>query len=120
VRRAGPVDLLKVMGVGAVAGAATSVLPLARARTSSGPYGVTGSQIALKVPAGAAAAFLGVLLLQKGVGGLSAATGNAAYFYAVVVGFAQQTLTHLVDRQAQGISDAATFVAARWFSEVLG
>jgi hypothetical protein len=103
----GQIDLLKVMGVGAVAGTVTSVVPLTSAQTSSGPYSATGAQIALKVPAGAALALVGVLLLQTNIGGLKAATGDLAYFYAVIFGFAQQTLTRLVDKQAQGIAAAA-------------
>jgi hypothetical protein len=105
--RFGLVDLLTVMGVGALAGTVTSVLPLARARTPSGPYGVAGAQILLKAPAGAAAAFLGVLLLRKGLGSLNAATGDAALFYAVVFGLAQQTLTQLVDGQAAKLVNGA-------------
>jgi hypothetical protein len=100
--------LLNVMLVGAIAGAGTTVFPLAKARSSGGPYGVSGAQAALKVPAGAAAALLGVLLLHAGVGGLKPATGDVVWFYAVVFGLSQQALTHLVDRQAQAISGSAT------------
>jgi hypothetical protein len=103
----GKIDLLKVMGVGAAAGTLTSVVPLAKAQGSSGPYSATGAQIALKVPAGAAFALLGVLLLQTDIGGLKPATGGVAYFYAVIFGFAQQTFTQLVDKEAQAISAAA-------------
>jgi hypothetical protein len=102
------IDLLKVMGVGALAGAVTSVVPLARAQKASGPYSATGPQMLLKVPAGAGLAFLGVVFLKPGVGGLRPATGDLQYFYAVIFGFAQQTLTQLVDKQARVMTGAAS------------
>jgi len=96
-------DLRIVMGIGGLAGIVTTVLPLSKARTPSGPYGVAGAQALLKVPAGAATALLGVLLLQTGFGGLKPATGATAQFYAVLFGFSQQTFTRVVDRQASSI-----------------
>ena len=93
-----------VIGVGALAGAATTVLPLASATSLSGPYSVTTVQALLRVPSGALAALISVLLLREGLSGLKPATGNTALFYAVLFGFGQTALLKLLDRQASELS----------------
>lgn len=100
--------VLVIVVIGGVAGTLTTVLPLSTAPKAIGPYAVTGAQALLKVPAGAAAALLGVLLLRHGLGGFSPAKGDAAIFYAVLFGFSQQLLTRLVDTQAEELVKGVT------------
>ncbi len=90
---------LRVMGLGALAGAVCAILPLAYSVEQRGPYGTRTAQAILKVLAGAAVALLGVILLRKGLGGLAPARDGTALFYAVILGFGQQVLTGLVDKR---------------------
>jgi hypothetical protein len=113
-----------VIGIGAVAGAVTAVIPLISAGRPHGPYTLATAQALLRIPAGGAAALLGVLVLREGFASLQPAVGDAAVFYAVVFGLAQHILTRLVDRRAEalltgspaepeGLPDALTFFRNR-------
>jgi hypothetical protein len=98
-------DHRTVILIGALAGALTGVLPLTSSTKLTGPYGVTSVQALLKIPAGAAAALLGVYLLGGGgIGPLGPAIGANATFYAVVFGLSQQALTSIADRQAESLA----------------
>jgi hypothetical protein len=59
----------------------------------------------LKLPMGALTAFLGLLLIRAGfVPGLSALDSSEQIIaWALVLGFAQQLFTYLVDRQANDV-----------------
>ena len=92
--------LQQVMGIGALAGTATSILPLVRAQRPSGPYGIAGIQSILKIPAGALTALLAVIVLQNGVLTPHGLRVGETYVWAVVFGFSQQALTGLIDQRA--------------------
>jgi hypothetical protein len=89
--------------VGAGAGLLTTALAWRGLTQLSGPYAVNTAQAALKVPAGAAAAVLGVILVKSGIiSGLNV-NSSVAYGYAVVFGLSQQALTQVVDNAAKKI-----------------
>jgi hypothetical protein len=99
--------LREVMGIGALAGAATSVLPLVGAQKPTGPYGIAGAQAVLKIPAGALSALLAAIVLQNGLITPNGPTSGQIFVYAVVFGFSQQALTGLVDKQAGAVAGAS-------------
>jgi hypothetical protein len=74
-------------------------------RGTSTPYRVPLALALLKLPAGALTAVVGLLLMRGGfVPGLSALDTSAQIIaWAVLFGYAQQLLTQLVDRQANGV-----------------
>jgi hypothetical protein len=96
-------DGFRTLVIGAVAGVLTTALAWRDLTHLAGPFAVNTAQAALKVPAGAAAALLGVLLVRSGIiSGLSV-TSSTAYGYAVVFGLSQQALTQVVDNAAKKI-----------------
>jgi hypothetical protein len=96
-------DGFRTLVIGAVAGVLTTALAWRDLTHLAGPFVVNTAQAALKVPAGAAAALLGVLLVRSGIiSGLSV-TSSTAYGYAVVFGLSQQALTQVVDNAAKKI-----------------
>jgi hypothetical protein len=93
----------RTLVIGAVAGVLTTTLAWRNLTHLSGPFAVNTAQAALKVPAGAAAALLGVLLVRSGIiSGLNV-TSSIADGYAVVFGLSQQALTQVVDNAAKKI-----------------
>jgi hypothetical protein len=89
--------------VGAGAGLLTTALAWRNLTHLTGPFAVNTAQAALKVPAGAVSAILGVILVKSGIiSGLSV-TASAAFGYAVVFGLSQQALTQVVDNAAKKI-----------------
>jgi hypothetical protein len=89
------------MVIGAVAGLLTTALAWRTLTHLPGPFAVSTAQAALKVPAGAAAALLGVVLVRSGIlSGLSVGPSTADG-YAVVFGLSQQALTQVVDNAAK-------------------
>jgi hypothetical protein len=97
--RAPPADL----AVGAGAGMLTTALAWRNLTHLSGPFAINTTQALLKIPAGAASALLGVILVKSGViSGLNV-TGSVAYGYAVIFGLSQQALTQAVDNAAKKI-----------------
>jgi hypothetical protein len=92
------------MGLGALAGLASSVLTLTTASAVPGPFGLVLPQVPLKIAAGSLTALLAVLILV--VAGLAQLkTGSrGAFAYAVIFGFAQQAFTQLVDTQIKELS----------------
>jgi len=96
-------DGFRYLVIGAVAGLLTTALAWRNLTHLGGPFAVSTAQAALKVPAGAAAALLGVLLVRSGIiSGLSASP-SIADGYAVVFGLSQQALTQVVDSAAKKI-----------------
>ena len=90
--------------VGAGAGLLTTALAWRNLTHLTGPFAINTTQAALKVPAGATAAVLGVILVQSGI--ISGLTVNSAsaYGYAVVFGLSQQALTQVVDSAAKKVA----------------
>jgi hypothetical protein len=92
------------LAVGAGAGMLTTALAWRNLTHVQGPYAVSTAQALLKVPAGAASALLGVVLVRSGViSGLNV-NASTAYGYAVVFGLSQQALTQVVDNAAKKIA----------------
>jgi hypothetical protein len=92
------------LAVGAGAGMLTTALAWRNLTHVEGPYAVSTAQALLKVPAGAASALLGVVLVRSGmISGLNV-NASTAYGYAVVFGLSQQALTQVVDNAAKKIA----------------
>jgi hypothetical protein len=92
------------LAVGAGAGMLTTALAWRSLTHLDGPFAVSTAQAMLKVPAGAVAALLGVVLVRSGViSGLNV-SASTAYGYAVVFGLSQQALTQVVDNAAKKIA----------------
>ncbi|TCO50286.1 hypothetical protein EV646_102360 [Kribbella antiqua] len=95
------IELWGVLGglVGAVAG-------LRNLRGSSQPVGLQLAQIALKIPAGALTAVVGVVLLQAALTPTTqAVAGGKLAALAIIFGAAQEALTTFVDRTAGNLLD---------------
>jgi hypothetical protein len=107
--RAGPsgVDVILIAGLGLLGGALAAAFAIRNIRGTSTPYDIPIALAALKVPTGALTAVAGLLLLRgQFVPGLSALDSQQQILaYALVLGYAQQLFTRLVDRQAQSILD---------------
>ena len=92
------------MGIGALAGLATSVVTFTTATAVPGPFSVVLPQALLKMATGALTALLAVVLLVVG-GFAELKTGSrGALAYAVIFGFSQQALTRLVDGRVKGLA----------------
>jgi hypothetical protein len=86
---------------GAIGGLVGVLVALRRIRGFGGPYGLPFAQTVLKVLAGAATALLGIVIVQSQViPGLATANDKALAAYAALFGFAQESVTRFVDRQA--------------------
>jgi hypothetical protein len=86
---------------GAVGGLVGVLVALRRIGGVRGPYALPIVQTALKVPAGAVIALFGLLILQSSLlPGLALVDDKALAAYAALFGFAQESVTRLVDRQA--------------------
>ena len=102
-------DAPLVLAIGLTAGAFAAALSVRNIRGTSTPYGVPVAIAWLKLPAGALTALFGMLMLHGAfIPGLSALdTQGQIIAYAVVLGYAQQLFTRLVDSQAQAVLDKA-------------
>jgi hypothetical protein len=100
-------DVAIVMALGLAGGALASAVAIRGVQGTSTPYIVPLSSAGLKLPAGALTAFFGLLLLQgRFVPGFTALdTQPQVLAYAIVLGYAQQIATRLVDRQANQVLD---------------
>lgn len=95
--------------VGALGALLAAAIALSRQRRFQAPYGLPLAQVLLKVVAGTATALFGVVLLQNGVLGVTAAaSGQAILAYAALFGYAQQAATKQVDAKAKSLLGAAT------------
>ena len=96
--------LREAMGIGAAAGAASTVTALPTGTAISGPFGVLTAQALLKVVTGALTGWLGVLLMV--FGGISAlkVQGTGVILFAILFGFSQQLLTQMVDKQVGSLT----------------
>lgn len=92
--------VFEIEAIGALGGLLGVALMLTKLRTAPTRYNVVAAQAVLKPAAGAAAALIGVLLLQSGLIVSPVATGTAAMLaYAAAFGFSQQLLTRFIDKQ---------------------
>ncbi len=93
----------KFMLVGAGCGLLTTALTWRNLTHLTAPFAVNTAQAALKVPAGAVSAVLGVILVRSGIISGLKVNSDVAYGYAVVFGLSQQALTKVVDNAAKKI-----------------
>jgi hypothetical protein len=102
---AAPGDYLVVELVGLVAAGVASAAVLRKINGSSTPYSVPVALAALKLPAGALTAVLGLLLMRGGfVPGLTALDNSAQIVaWALVFGYSQELFTKFVDRRGQSV-----------------
>lgn len=98
-------DVVVVAVLGLLGGALAAAVSIRNLRGTATPYDVPIALALLKVPAGALTA-VGALIAIRGdfVPGLSALDSQEQVLaYALVFGYAQQLLTGLIDRQADGL-----------------
>ncbi|MEU6273012.1 hypothetical protein ABZ871_11460 [Streptomyces populi] len=101
-------DYLVVEIVGLVAAGVAAASALRKIRGTSTSYPVPVTLAALKIPAGALTAVLGLLLMRGGfVPGLTALDSSAQIIaWAVIFGYSQELFTKWVDRQGQRILES--------------
>lgn len=101
-------DIGIVAGLGLVGGALAGAFAIRNIRGTSIPYDVPLALAFLKVPIGALTAVVGILLLGGGfVPGLSELDSQRQILaYALLLGYAQQVGTQLIDKQAQSLLNA--------------
>jgi hypothetical protein len=93
---------------GAFGGVVGALVALRRINGFRGPYGLQFAQIALKLPAGAFIALFALVLLQSAIlPPLASVAGGKLAAYAVLFGFAQESVTRMVDQQAGRLLGAA-------------
>jgi hypothetical protein len=93
---------------GAFGGVVGALVALRRINGFRGPYGLQFAQIALKVPAGAFIALFALVLLQSAIlPPLASVAGGKLAAYAALFGFAQESVTRMVDQQAGRLLGAA-------------
>lgn len=100
-------DIFLVELLGLLGGSLSAMLAIRSMRGTSTPYGVPVALALLKLPAGALVSLTALLLLGgeffPGLSGLDSPQQIVAY--ALVLGYAQQLVTRLVDRQANDVLD---------------
>jgi len=96
-------DVPLVMLVGVIAAAIAAAAALRGVSGTSTPHSLPVALALLKLPTGALTAVIGLLLIRGDfVPGLSALDSSAQIIaWAIVFGYAQQLLTHFIDRHAQ-------------------
>ncbi|MEV6055691.1 hypothetical protein [Streptomyces sp. NPDC052107] len=101
-------DYLVVEIVGLVAAGVAAASALRKIRGTSTSYPVPVALAALKIPAGALTAVLGLLLMRGGfVPGLTALDSSAQIIaWAVIFGYSQELFTKWVDRQGQRVLES--------------
>ena len=99
------VDAAIVAGLGLLGGALAAAFSIRKLKGTSTPYDVPIAVAMLKPPLGALTAVAGVLLLRGDfVPGLSELDNQAQILaYALVLGYAQQAVSRLIDDQAQSV-----------------
>jgi hypothetical protein len=100
-------DFLVVALVGLIAAAVAAAAALRTIKGTTTPYSLPIALAILKLPTGVLTAILGLLLMRgEFVPGLTALDSPAQIIaWAIVLGYAQQILTGMVDRRAQGVLD---------------
>ncbi|WP_282692706.1 hypothetical protein [Streptomyces sp. CC208A] len=101
-------DYILVEVVGLVAAGVAAASALRKIRGTSTPYQIPVALAALKLPAGALTAVLGLLLMRGGfVPGLSALDSSAQIIaWAIIFGYSQELFTKFVDKRGQMVLDS--------------
>ena len=101
-------DVLVVALLGLLGGALAAAVSIRNLKGTTVPYDVPVALAMVKVPLGAFTAVLGLVAIRGDfVPGLSALDSQVQILaYALVLGFAQQLLTRLLDQRAQTLLDA--------------
>ncbi|MFF3680229.1 hypothetical protein ACFYYS_40435 [Streptomyces sp. NPDC002120] len=101
-------DYLVVEVAGLLAAGLAAASALRNMRGTATPYQVPVALAALKLPAGALTAVLGLLLMRGGfVPGLSSLDSSAQIIaWAIIFGYAQELFTQYVDKRGQKVLDA--------------
>jgi hypothetical protein len=101
-------DIAIIAGLGLLGSALASAIAVRKLTGRSTPYGVPTALALLKVPTGALTAVSGILLLGGGfVPGLSELDSQRQIVaYALVLGYAQQAVTRLIDDRANALLNA--------------
>ena len=101
-------DVLIIQAMGAFGAIFASVATLSRQRGLRGPYGLPQVQALVKIPAGAATALTGVLVMQNEVlDVLDPQTGGKLLAFALLFGYGQQAFTKKLDEQVRSTMGAA-------------
>jgi hypothetical protein len=99
-------DVFAIELAGMLGGVISVVIPIATGERIKTPYRVFNHQLVLKVLAGAATGFAGVVLIESHfVTGFEMVNGAAIIGYAIFFGASQQALTALIDRQANELAE---------------
>jgi hypothetical protein len=98
-------DPLLVEAFGAAAAAFAGAVSLRKMQGTTTPYAIPVLLLLLKVPLGALAALLGLILIHGGfIPGLSNLdNGPQIVAWAILFGILQEGVTHLVDRQGSAV-----------------
>ncbi|MBL1108329.1 hypothetical protein JK361_27700 [Streptomyces sp. 5-8] len=98
-------DLLLVECFGAGAAAFAAAISLRNIQGTSTPYSVPLGLVVLRLPVGALAALMGLVLIHGGfIPGLSNLdSGPQIIAWAIIFGILQETVTRLVDRQGSAV-----------------
>ncbi|WP_328976520.1 hypothetical protein [Streptomyces canus] len=100
-------DMLIVMAFGSAAAAFAAAVSLKGIQGTSTPYSVPLMLVLLRIPVGALAALMGLVLIHGGfVPGLSNLdSGPQIIAWAILFGILQESVTRLVDRQGKDVLD---------------
>ena len=103
-----PWDVPAILIIGASSAALSAAVALRQVQGSSTPFSLPVALAVLKLPTGALTALLGLLLMRgQFIPGFSALDFPAQVLaWAVLLGYAQQLLTRLIDQRAQMVLDA--------------
>jgi hypothetical protein len=101
-------DVPAILVIGASAATLSAAVALRQVEGSSTPYSLPVALALLKLPTGALTALLGLLLMRgQFIPGFSALDFPAQILaWAVLLGYAQQLLTRLIDQRAQTVLKA--------------
>ncbi|MFI5800579.1 hypothetical protein [Streptomyces sp. NPDC051677] len=98
-------DLLIVMAFGSAAAAFAAAVSLKGIQGTSTPYSVPMMLVLLRIPVGALAALMGLVLIHGGfIPGLSSLdNGPQIIAWAILFGILQESVTRMVDRQGKDV-----------------
>jgi hypothetical protein len=101
---AGRWDILLLGFAGLVGGSVGALILLLNAKVAGGPFTLPIAQAAVKLPAGAVIALVGLFAVQHGtLGVLMPQAGDALVALALLFGVAQQALTRFIDKRANSL-----------------
>jgi xanthosine utilization system XapX-like protein len=107
---ASPADILLVEFIGFLSAALAGALAIRNIQGGPDYYGIVLALVALKFPAGAITALLGVVLIGAGfVPNIDTLDSSAQIIaWAIAFGYAQQMFTGIVDRQARTVLEQSS------------